>query len=77
MRPLDTTPEAYAVQTEVLRRLTGEQRFRIAIEMSELARDLQRAGILAEHPDWSAEQVTNEMIRRQLPPGAWPPPPRE
>jgi Rv0078B-related antitoxin len=73
MRPIDTTSEAYAIQTEALRRLSGEQRFMIALEMSEFARELERAGIRTQHPGWSEAEVTEEIIRRQLPPGAWPP----
>jgi hypothetical protein len=41
--------------------------------MSLFARELERAGIRTQHPGWSEAEVTEEIIRRQLPPGAWPP----
>lgn len=68
----DTTPEAQAVQWEVQRSLSGEQRVLIALEMSLLVRELNRAGIRCEHPDWTEAEVQRELIRRTFLPGEVP-----
>ena len=70
----DTTPEAQSVQDEILRAMTGEQRMILAFEMSLFARELARAGIMQEHPDWTEDRVSRELIRlaflpKPLPPG--------
>lgn len=59
----DTSSAAQAVQDEVLRAMTGEQRVLLAFEMSLFARDLARAGIRHEHPDWSEKRVARELLR--------------
>ena len=59
----DTTSEAQAVQDEILRAMTGEQRMILAFEMSLFARELARAGIRHEHPDWTEDRVARELIR--------------
>jgi hypothetical protein len=58
----DTTPEAKAIQEEALRNMTGEQRLLLAWDMS-LFRELARAGIRQEHPDWTEAQVAPELLR--------------
>ena len=59
----DTTAEAKAVQEQILRNLTGEQRLLLAWEMSLFARELARAGIRQDHPDWTEAQVARELLR--------------
>jgi len=59
----DTTPEAKAIQEEALRNMTGEQRLLLAWDMSLFARELARAGIRQEHPDWTEAQVARELLR--------------
>src|SRR5277367_5133885 len=54
----DTTPEAQAVQDEIVHKMTGEQRVDLAFEMSIFARGLARAGIMQEHPDWTDSQIS-------------------
>jgi hypothetical protein len=70
----DTSAEAQAVQLEILHAMTGEQRLLLAFEMSLFARDLARAGIRQEHPDWPEPRVARELLRltflpKPLPPG--------
>jgi hypothetical protein len=65
MRPADTTAEAWAVQLEILRRMTGPERVAMAFEMSEAARSLSEAGIRNRHPDWNDDQV-RDAIREML-----------
>jgi len=59
----DTTPEAQAVQDAIQRAMTGEQRVLLAFEMSIFARELARAGIQQQHPDWPADRVALELLR--------------
>jgi hypothetical protein len=59
----DTTSEAKAVQEQILRNLTGEQRLLLAREMSLFARELARAGIRQDHPDWTEAEVSRELLR--------------
>ena len=60
----DTSPAAHAVQLEILRAMTGEQRLLMALEMSLLVRELAKAGIRRDHPDWTEGQVSREVLRR-------------
>lgn len=68
----DTTPEARAIQEQILRKMTGEQRLRIALEMSDLARALSRARIQREHPDWTEPKIIRELVRLAFLPASLP-----
>src|SRR5437660_8203233 len=59
----DTTPEAQAVQLAIHRAMTGEQRLLLAFEMCEFARQLNRARLRDEHPEWSEKQIARELLR--------------
>ena len=59
----DTAPEAQAVQDAIHRAMTGEQRVLLAFEMSMFARELARAGIREQHPDWPEDRVARELLR--------------
>jgi hypothetical protein len=59
----DTSPAAQAVQIDVLRAMSGEQRILLAFEMSLFARELAREGIRREHPDWPEARVARELLR--------------
>jgi hypothetical protein len=59
----DTSPEAAAVQDEIIRRMTGEQRLLLAIEMSEFARELATSRLRQEHPDWTDWEIKRELLR--------------
>jgi hypothetical protein len=63
MTPLDTTPEIEAMQIQVRRTMTPEQRFLVALDMSVFSRELRKAGIRRDHPDWSERQVMIELFR--------------
>jgi hypothetical protein len=43
--------------------MTGEQRLLLAFEMSLFARELAKAGIRRNHPDWPEAKVIKELIR--------------
>lgn len=59
----DTSPAAQAVQVEIYRKMTGEQRLLLAFEMSMSARELIRARLLSEHPEWTEAQIAHELLR--------------
>jgi len=59
----DTTPEARSLQFEIWRKMSGEQRMALAYEMSMFARELMKEGIRHDHPEWTEEQVTREVLR--------------
>jgi len=59
----DTSPAAQAVQLEVLRAMSGEQRILLAFEMSLFARELAREGMRREHPEWPEARVARELLR--------------
>jgi hypothetical protein len=59
----DTSPAAEAVQLQIYRRMSAGQRLLLGFEISELARELKRAGIRQRHPDWSDAQVERELLR--------------
>jgi hypothetical protein len=70
----DTSPAAQAVQLELHRAMSGEQKLRLAYEMSMAGRELNRARLRQEQPDWTEEQIAHELIRlaffpKPLPPG--------
>lgn len=65
-RPRDTTPEAWAVQLEVWRRMSPERRLSIAVAMSEELVTLTRAGIQARHPEYDTNAVRLAEIRQRL-----------
>lgn len=43
--------------------MSGEQRLLLAFEMSEFARDLAKAGIRRDHPEWDEPRVARELLR--------------
>ena len=61
--PLDTSADADRAQFEVYRRMTGAQRLRVALDMSEFVRECAKSRIRKRHPGMSEEQVTRELIR--------------
>jgi hypothetical protein len=59
----DTTPSAQAIQLQVQRAMSGEQRLLMAFEMSMFARELARERIRREQPEWPETRVARELIR--------------
>lgn len=58
------------MQLSIYRAMTGEQRLRIAMEMSDSVKEIQKAGIRSLHAEWSEERVIREVLRMAL----WPEP---
>ena len=61
---LDTTAEAASVQTQAQRGLGVAGRFRTAVEMSELTRQLASAGLRSRRPDLSEHELQFELLRQ-------------
>lgn len=70
----DTSREAAAIQTRILRRLTGEQRLMTALEMSLLTRELCLTRLRLEHPNWTENELKREVLRYAFSPAPLPPP---
>jgi hypothetical protein len=64
----DTSLPEQAVQLQIQQAMTGEQRLIMAFEMSLFARELTKAGIRQDHPQWPETQVARELIRLALQP---------
>ena len=70
----DTSAAALAAQLQVYRSMSGEQRLLLALDMSLFARELAKARIRQEHPDWDERAIARELLRlaflpRPLPAG--------
>jgi hypothetical protein len=63
----DTSPTAQAVQIDIQRSMSGEQRLLLAFEMSMFARELSREGIRRDHPEWAEDRVARELLLAFLP----------
>jgi hypothetical protein len=63
MRPRDTSAKAAAIQEKLHDSLGPEGRFRLAMRMSELAREFAKAGVRDRHPEFSEEEVLREIAR--------------
>jgi Rv0078B-related antitoxin len=68
----DTTEAAARAQIAVYRRLAGSARLRLAFEMSTLARELAATRLRREHPDWSPDRLSRELLRYSLLPAPLP-----
>lgn len=64
--PLDTTPKMQAIQDELLRRKTPEERFRMAQEFNLGLQRLAFASLRQEHPEWSDDEIWLELAKRRL-----------
>jgi hypothetical protein len=56
---------AMECQIAAYRRMTGEQRLSIALQLHELACDIGRAGIHAQFPDADKEEV-DRLLRERI-----------
>ena len=63
MRPRDTDEKAEQIQLEIYRRMTGSDRLKLAMDMSDRTRATTLAGIRARHPEYSEEQARYALFR--------------
>ncbi|MCG3134162.1 MAG: hypothetical protein HMLKMBBP_01449 [Planctomycetes bacterium] len=61
--PADTTPEAWAEQTRLIRRLTPGERVARSLERSAWMRAAMLAGIRMRRPEASEHEVRREFAR--------------
>jgi hypothetical protein len=50
-------------QLEIFRAMTGQRRWQLAEQLYWSARKLKLAGLRAQHPDWTEEQLNAELRR--------------
>ncbi len=62
----DTTPEALAVQSQVLRRIGPAGRLAMMFELSDNLRQIVKDGVRHHHPDWDDRTVEREVIRLMI-----------
>lgn len=66
-RSLQIEPDALDDRVaESLRRMTPGERIQLAADANDTARILAAAGIRYLHPNWSEQQVQQEVARRML-----------
>jgi ADP-glucose pyrophosphorylase len=51
---------------EILQKMTGEERVRIAFELFEFAKDIMIEGMKAQNPNISQEEIQQEVVRRMM-----------
>jgi hypothetical protein len=61
--PSDTHPDAAAIQRDLFRRMTTEERLRLALEMSDSLRNVALAGLHSRRPDLKDEALSRELVR--------------
>jgi hypothetical protein len=64
--PADTTPEAWAVQVDIYRRMAPSRRLELALQMSDTLRRVVASGVRSRHPEYSEEQVRIAVARLWL-----------
>ena len=60
-----TPAAALEKQIERYRRMTGEERLRIALDLHEMSCDIAREGIRRQHPRANAEEV-ERLLRHRI-----------
>lgn len=63
MTPLDTSPVANDIQLNILRKMSGIERLRKAIDLSEFARKLAFARIERDLPGLTRARLIQEFLR--------------
>jgi len=64
MAARDTSEKAAALQIEIHRRFSPSERLRMAMEMSDFARSLTRAGIRSRHPEDSDDEIERKLLEQ-------------
>lgn len=61
-RPPDTATTSWSTHTAVLDRMGGVARLLVAVELSEVVREIRLAGIRARHPELTPTQAVAQLI---------------
>jgi len=59
----DTTPEAEKRQEEIFKRLSGAEKVRLAMSLSDNIRDIAQAGLRSRHPSASEKELKSIFLR--------------
>jgi hypothetical protein len=70
---MDTSSYALMLQARILKKVTANERLRLAMDMSETARALTLARLRRDHADLSHDSVIRELLRCVLAPNPLPP----
>jgi len=62
--PEDMTLQEAAQRFEIIRKMSPEDRAMLASELTDRARQELIADIMEQHPEFTRQQVTREVIRR-------------
>jgi hypothetical protein len=68
MRPRDTSPEAWKVLIESIRKLTPEERLQRCVDLIEGMRVAAEAGVREAYPDASEREIFLRVARQRLGP---------
>jgi hypothetical protein len=75
-RPMDTAPDAHALQIDAVRRMGPESRARLAFEMSDEIRSISAEGVRRRHPEYDERSVERAVATLYLGPelasAVWP-----
>ena len=52
--------------------MSGEERMRLAYEMSMFVREIAAEGIQRDHPDWTEAEIARELLQRAFFPAPLP-----
>ena len=66
MRPLDTSPEAWAVFLDIQKRMTPGEKIARVFELSARVKAMAEAGLRQRYPDASDEEIRMRAIRQRL-----------
>ena len=66
MRPLDTSPEAWAVFLDIQRRMAPGEKIARVFELSARVKAMAEAGLRQRYPDESDDEIHMRAIRQRL-----------
>jgi hypothetical protein len=66
MRPADTSPEAWELYVDLVRKMKPEERLRRALELSETVRSFVEAGLRLKYPQAGEREITLRRGRLEL-----------
>lgn len=59
----DTSPDAARVRLDALRRMSGDERVKITVGMTNFMRKMTISRIRTEHPEWTDREIKRELLR--------------
>jgi hypothetical protein len=66
MRPRDTSPEAWKVLMDLMRKMSPEEKLHRTFEFSALVRGFAEAGLRQKYPNASDREIFLRLARRNL-----------